>query len=166
MSWSPCGKYLAIGGAQNGAGYAVEILNFDGSSLSAVKSYDPYPGGSITVYSVCWLPCGNYLAIGGDPGTGGYDVRVFEVMDAPSGCLVDSNRTCNATSSNTSYSQQGIGICASGNNLCVRNVGSDNDVNFNKAVYNVYGASLLADNPKVFDNLWQPPYANSYGALN
>ncbi|MFC1842673.1 hypothetical protein ACFLYU_03390 [Candidatus Dependentiae bacterium] len=152
VSWSSCGAYLAMGGSNPTDTYDLRILEFDGSSLTAVAGYDH----GTTVSAVDWARSGKYLVMGGNPGTGNYGLRVFEVMYAPDNCLLDSNEVCNASGGG----QQGIGICGSGDTLYIKNVGFANDVNFNKAVYNVYGLSLLEADPKVFDNLWTPPYVN------
>ncbi|MFC1842672.1 right-handed parallel beta-helix repeat-containing protein [Candidatus Dependentiae bacterium] len=159
VSWSPCSKYLSMGGVSaydpiTTLTRNLRILEFDSSSLTAVAGYDH----GAEVNSVDWARSGKYLAIGGGSttGMGSTKVRIFEVMYAPENCLLKSNEVCNASGGG----QQGIGICASGDNLYIKNVGFANDVNFNEAVYNVFGLCLLESGAKKFDNLWSPPYVN------
>ncbi|MFC1843063.1 right-handed parallel beta-helix repeat-containing protein [Candidatus Dependentiae bacterium] len=150
IDWSSHVKYLAIGGNDGTGSYDLRILEFDGSSLVAVKNYN---SSDVFIHGgVVFSRSGKYLATGGST-----LLNVFEVMYAPENCLLDSNEVCNATATGW---KQGIGINGSGDNLYVKNVGFANDVNFNKAVYNVYGKSLLKADPEVFDNLWTPAYIN------
>ncbi|MFC1842674.1 right-handed parallel beta-helix repeat-containing protein [Candidatus Dependentiae bacterium] len=148
VDWSSHVKYLAVGGVDGTGNYDLRILEFDGSSLVAVKNYN---SSDSTIFSVAFLRSGQYLATGGSS-----LLNVFEVMYAPENCLLDSNKVCNTTGG----WQQGVGINGSGDNLYLRNVGFANDVNFNKAVYNTFGLSLLESGAKKFDNLWMPRYVN------
>ena len=72
VSWSPDGRYVAIGGEGTGD-FEVRVLAFDGSSLSSVADFDH----GIRIHSVDWSPDGRFVAIGGFGGTGGFEVRVF-----------------------------------------------------------------------------------------
>ncbi|MFC1843064.1 hypothetical protein ACFLYU_05405, partial [Candidatus Dependentiae bacterium] len=153
IKWSQVVNYLAIVGDNPSDTYDLRILEFTGTSLTEVASYD---NKSIDTYDVDWSPSSLYLAIGSVNAADGNKVRVFEVMYAPENCLLDSNEVCNT--SGTTF--QGLGIGGSGDNLYVRNIGFANDVNFNKAVTNTFGLSLLESGAKKFDNLWSPPYVN------
>jgi len=157
VDWSPDGKYIAYGCTDSPQ---FGITRFTGSSLGTPKTYS----GSDFVESVDWSPDGRYIVTGADAITG---VDIFEVMDAPSGCIIDGNETHNSSGAD---GRGGIGIIGSGESYYIRNIASGNDANFNKAVYNVYGGGLLTGlptlygttsiqrAPSLFDNLWMPGF--------
>jgi len=143
ISWSPDGKYLVIG--SNIANEELEMLEFNASdnTLESVKIYDV----GVAVNGVSWSSDSRYIAIGTNSTIN--EVRVFEVMQAPFGCVIDNNKACNGTGS----IQGSFGILGSGNNVYTRNVGFGNDVNFNKALYNRSG-DALQNAPNDYDNIW------------
>ncbi|MFH1831658.1 MAG: hypothetical protein ABH827_02530 [bacterium] len=61
IAWSPNGKFLAIGGRGASSGKELQILNFNGSSLSVA---DQYAYGNY-LSSVAWSPNGKLITIGG-----------------------------------------------------------------------------------------------------
>lgn len=68
LSWSPDGKYLAVGGSGpvNGAGgfsnnHELRIYSFNGSTLTALTSKDY----GIQVRGLAWHPSGQFIVIGG-----------------------------------------------------------------------------------------------------
>ena len=77
VSWTANGNYLAFGGQTGTNGNHVGVLCFDGTYLTELSgaSYDH----GATVYAVDFFStcCMDYLAVGGDQGTGGYEVRVL-----------------------------------------------------------------------------------------
>lgn len=68
------GNYLAVGGALSGT-TAVRVWRGDGASFVALPGCD-FAHGAV-VNAVAWHPSGNYLAVGGVAGTGGYRLRVL-----------------------------------------------------------------------------------------
>jgi len=107
VNWSPCGRYLAIGGqVPTSPANDITVFRFDGSSLSltAAKDY-----GTV-VDSVNWSPCGKFLAVGGNgpltpaandvtvfgfdgaslsfTATAAYGTRVFSVNWSPCGTVL------------------------------------------------------------------------------
>ncbi|MFC1894976.1 WD40 repeat domain-containing protein [Candidatus Dependentiae bacterium] len=74
LSWSPDGRFLAIGGHESLSNNEFLIFSFDGSALSIVAE-ENYGD---TIYSVCWSPDGRFLAIGGEnPDLVGEDLQVY-----------------------------------------------------------------------------------------
>ena len=143
VSWSPNGKYLAIGGNTADDSKEIRIYSFNGSFLTLLNSKEH---GTI-VYSVDWSPSGKYLAIGGET-SGGKEIQVYGVMDSPSNCLIDSNKTCNSSGEEF----LGYGILGGGDNSFLRNIAYNNDVNFS---YGVVPLSVgIFSSPNAFDNYW------------
>jgi WD40 repeat protein len=67
VDWSPCGKYLAVAGDDNGTVGSTCVYYYDDGELSFTTSV-----GSENVvwwYTISWSPDGNYLAVGGGWGT-------------------------------------------------------------------------------------------------
>lgn len=156
--WSQDGKYIVLGGNATVVANRVQIVSFDGSSLTQVASKNFNPGGRTRAIGMS--KDGKYLAIGY------LNLYNFYFMDTPKNCLLYSNKICDSTSylaTGTGVSRQAIGICGIGDTLYAKNVAFQNDIDFNKAVYNVYGTSLLTADPKEYDNIWQSPYYNAYG---
>jgi len=89
INWSPCGRFLAVGGLfPGGLNDEIEVFSFDGSSLSLLTgTVTPF---GLLVNSVNWSPCGRYLAVGGrDPeGAAGDEIQVFS-FDGSSLSLLD-----------------------------------------------------------------------------
>ena len=137
--WSPDSKYLAI--ATNGglAGEELKILEFDGFSVTLVFSFE---GDAFANGYISWSSGGNYLAFA----TLGSGTQVFDVMDAPFSCLIDSNKICNTTG-------YGLGVSGGESNLFIKNVGYANDTNFSYGVIPKYCGGLTG-NPGLMDNLW------------
>ena len=152
ISWSPNGQYLVIGTRDTDSTGEVCVFSFDGYSLTQLSDSEYNHGQDIE--SVVWSQNGKYIAAGGEPGTGGYDVRVFyDVMDYPSKCLIDSNKVCNAIG----QVNAGIGIAGSGGtNTIVRNIACENNTNLGTGIYNF--TKGLSAQAKEFDNLSVPPY--------
>ncbi|MFC1841781.1 WD40 repeat domain-containing protein [Candidatus Dependentiae bacterium] len=144
VDWSPDGKYLAVGG--EGEEDNIKIYSFDGTNLSPEEDVD---FGSV-VSSVDWSPCGRYIAGGAFNDL----VRCYCAMDAPSRCLIDSNRVCNTSGGD---GRHGIGISGSGDNFYISNVAYENDVNFNEAIHprlgNTFGPKFIST-PENYDNLF------------
>jgi hypothetical protein len=78
-NWHPTGNYLAVGGTQAGLTTEIRVFSFNSSqgseALTEIVACKKDHGG--TVRSVAWHPTGNYLAVCGFTGLGGYNVRVF-----------------------------------------------------------------------------------------
>ncbi|MCK5632258.1 hypothetical protein KAH94_00755 [bacterium] len=74
VAWSPIGRFIALSGEKPdtgpGTGDELQILSFNGTSLSFVTS-ENYGPTDIIIYSTVWSPNGKYLVIGGDKGPGG-----------------------------------------------------------------------------------------------
>lgn len=160
VCWSPNQKYIASVGSPGYGTYCGRILNFSGNALTLNQSF--YASG-YNLEALSISKDGKYIAFGG---YGLSDFYVYDYLDFGSGCLIKDNIICGTTSSpvsENSYSRYGVGIMGCGENLYLKNICYANDVNFNTAVYNNYGSSLLSCNPKKYDNLWQPAYDNSYG---
>lgn len=95
LSWHPNGNFLAIG--RSTVDNQVQIYSFNGTALTPVTSIAH--GAQVT--SVAWHKTGNYLAITGTDGTGGYDVRVYAfngttLTECP-GCNIDIGAAFQAT---------------------------------------------------------------------
>jgi len=77
VAWTSDGGFLAVGGENPSDGNELRVLSFDGISLSALDGAN-YDHGA-TIHAVDWIDdcCISYLAIGGNEGTGDYEVRVF-----------------------------------------------------------------------------------------
>ncbi|MFC1841782.1 right-handed parallel beta-helix repeat-containing protein [Candidatus Dependentiae bacterium] len=146
VDWSPDGKYLAAGGTL--INNQIKIYSFNGTNLSQEEDVN---FGSF-VFSVDWSPCGRFIAGGGEDD--GAEVKAYCVMDAPSRCLIDSNKVCNATGGD---GRHGIGISGSGDNFYISNVAYENDVNFNEAIHprlgNTFGPKFICT-PENYDNLF------------
>ena len=144
ISWSPNGEYVV---ANSSMAESLFAFSFNGYSLIQVFNY--FQGDFIG--SVNWSKNGKYIALGGRSVDPSADVRVlYDVMDYPSKCLIDSNKVCNATGVNA-----GIGIAGSGGtNTIIRNIASDNDTNLGTGIYNF--TTGLGGTPNRFDNLANP----------
>jgi len=142
IAWSANGEYLAVG--KGGVGFIKELLifSFNGYSLTQVFAH---LHGRPSIFSIDWSKNEKYIAFGVEADDA---VRaLYNVMDYPSKCLLDSNKVCNSTGVNA-----GIGIAGSGGtNTIIRNVMSDNDTNLGTGIYNF--ATGLSSSPNVFDNL-------------
>jgi len=146
--WSPDGKYLLITNHISSGSYEIFVRRFTGSSLVAEKSYE----WGATVFA-SWAPNGKYFVAGGESPTAGTNIKLFSVMDAPSNCLIDGNRVCNASGGDGFH---GIGILGTGENIYIRNVACENDVNYNEAIYPRFGDTFgpaFSGTPGIFDNL-------------
>lgn len=168
VDWSSNGNYVLL--SSTGV-RTVAVFSFNGTSLSLASSYN-FSGA--LGYSALFDPTGTYICLTGTSYSGAdQGLKIFKFADTCYNCLIQENRACNSTSylsTGTVKSYQAIGICASGDNLYIKNVGFANDINFNKAVYNNYGQSLISSytlnsqtSLKSYDNLWQPPYEAAYG---
>ena len=153
VSWSPDGKYLVLV-SEGTSDSEVEVLAFNPSSgsvstaLTSVKRYE----ADNNVYAVDWSPDGRYIAIGVDSAAT-YEVEIFNVMDTPSGCVIDDNKACSGVGS----TQGSMGVLGSGDNVYTRNIGYNNNANFNKALYNRSG-DVLQNTPNYYDNIWLPGF--------
>ncbi|MFC1843062.1 WD40 repeat domain-containing protein, partial [Candidatus Dependentiae bacterium] len=78
VNWSSCGTYLAMGGQKGTGDYEVRVLVFDASSSSLTEVANYASGSAITALSVSWSPREKYLSIGGNDGTGTYELRILE----------------------------------------------------------------------------------------
>jgi len=88
VSWSPDGKYLAVG-ASSGASpedltgrHELVVYNFDGEVLTGVASLDM--GITGTVRDVSWSPDGYYVAVGRDDDSGANTELVMCLFDGSS----------------------------------------------------------------------------------
>ena len=89
VSWSPDGRYIAIGGEAISDGYEnsyyqFQIFEFDriNNSLTPVAGslYDDTE--TIIIYSVDWSPDGQYIAVGGNSISGGYGTdNQFQIFE-------------------------------------------------------------------------------------
>ena len=82
IDWIKTGtvNYIAIGGVGGAGGYEVRVLNFNGSSLSAIPGANidyVVDGEEALVRVVAWSPDGSHLAIGGVSDGGGNELQVF-----------------------------------------------------------------------------------------
>jgi len=147
--WSPDGKYLLATNQTSAESYEIFVLRFTGSSLVEEKSYE----WGTSVFAA-WSPNGKYIAAVGDSPATGTNIKLFTVMDGPSGCLVDGNRVCNAVGGDGLH---GVGILGSGESFYIKNVLYKNEVPFNQCVLPKFGNFLgtsLDGSPKVFDNVF------------
>ena len=149
LSWSPDGKYIVVSFSFQSDDKDLIILRFDGASLTEVGDFDH--GSALWIAD--WSGSGRYVAVGGDDSIGDGHIRIFEVMESPSGCLIDGNKVCNGSGS----WQGSVGILGSGDNVYLRNVGYNNDANFNKALYNRAG-DALQNQVNYYDNIWFPGF--------
>ena len=62
VTWSPDGRFLAIGGKEPVRGDELEIYSFNGTTLNLINSKDY----GTAIRSVVWSPDGRFLAIGGN----------------------------------------------------------------------------------------------------
>jgi len=68
MSWSPCGRYFAIGGWKLPGNPKLYIYYFDGYTVTQVASYDC--GNVGWIWCTSWSPNGKYIAVGTSAGFG------------------------------------------------------------------------------------------------
>jgi len=74
VSWSPDGRFLAVGGYLPTSGNEIQVYLFNGSSLSLVDSKNY---GTV-IESVAWSPDGRFLAVGGQgPDVGTAEIEVY-----------------------------------------------------------------------------------------
>jgi len=159
VDWSPCGRFLAVGGHNplDPPDAEIQILSFDGSSLVVAAIADYGAGNSTRLFSVDWSPCGRYLALGGlnptDPPD--HELQVFEVMDAPTGCIIDNNIASNS-SSNGDLGGRAVGISGLCDNLFIRNIAENSLINITQGFpYKFFYYDPVAPLEK-FDNIWSP----------
>ncbi|MFC1854791.1 WD40 repeat domain-containing protein, partial [Candidatus Dependentiae bacterium] len=81
IQWHPSGNFLAAAGGSVATTYEIFVYEFDDVS----KTFSGLSGcsedhGNI-VHSLDWSPSGQFLAVGGVTGTGGYSIRVYEFND-------------------------------------------------------------------------------------
>jgi len=153
IKWSPNGKYLLAAGEQS-AGNEISIFSFDASaqlnSRLELEDSGNLPGGNALASD--WSPSGRYALIGGQT-SGGNDTAIFEVANTPTKCKIEDNNICNITGGLC-----GIGLSgASGNNLIIKNIAYECDINFNPGTYNTFIGGLLGA-PTELDNISVPPY--------
>lgn len=152
IDWSPCGKYLAVGGTGSLDGDEVKIFGFDGSSLALFIDTSDYSGAAT---SVSWSPCGKYVAVGGVSPSDFDEIKVFEVMDAPTGCIIDNNIASNS-SSNGDLGGRAVGISGLCGNLFIRNLAENNVINITSGFPYKFFYYDPVGPLGPFDNVWSP----------
>jgi len=150
VKWSPNGKYILVTGAEGSDD--VEIFSFDDSATgSKIVSKDTEDMLASVANSGDWSPNGRYIITVGSEGT--WNTAIFEVANVPTKCSIKYNKICN-----TLGGLCGIGVeGASGNNLIIRNVGYENDINFSRGIFNKFKLGLNGT-PTVIENISVPPY--------
>ena|GEM_PF-1400190 len=88
--WSPDGRYIAVSTHTENAGLNVQLLTFNGGSISLLDTIDVGDGASV-VYSLDWSPNGDYLAIGGSGFASGDEIEIhaFDKTNQVFGAKVD-----------------------------------------------------------------------------
>jgi len=151
LAWSPNGRYLVVAGENDDNDDEVRILQFDGTSLIEIPGlvYDH----NHVINTVSWTNHGFNLAVGGNVAQ--EDLVVFSVMNYPTKCLIDGNKICNTQR----YGFGAIGISGSSvNNMIIRNICYENDVNVSEGVFNTSFDGLVGSISNSFFNIAVPPY--------
>jgi WD40 repeat protein len=132
VSWSPDGRYLAIGG--NWTSEYVKVYFFDGKSFTTLPNIN-YGG---TAKSISWSPDGTYLAIGGE-WTDNY-VRVYHFNGTSFTSL--TNPGYNGNVSSLAWSPDGKYLAVAGSDSSGYAVAYKiNGNSFSAAINTGYGAS-------------------------
>ncbi|MFC1842023.1 WD40 repeat domain-containing protein, partial [Candidatus Dependentiae bacterium] len=152
LDWSPNGRYLAAVGNGGSGTIELRLFEFDGSSLTSLSNIEWVDGG--VGYAVSWTSHGLYLVVGGDNINAVFDFGVYSMMNNPSKCLVDSCRVCNA--SRNGYGAIGISG-SSANNMIIRNICYESDVNVSEGVFNTSYSGLIGFPSNLFNSA-VPPY--------
>ena len=94
VNWSPDGQYVAIGGPLTGgyenAAYQFQIFQFNRMNNSLTAVAGALSATSDELYSVNWSPDGQYVAVGGNSITDGYENAAYQFQ------IFQFNRTNNS----------------------------------------------------------------------
>ncbi|MFC1854809.1 WD40 repeat domain-containing protein, partial [Candidatus Dependentiae bacterium] len=82
LQWHPSGNFVAIAGENFISSEDVKVYEFDSEAetFSALSGCDKLHGNGFRCLD--WSADGNYLAVGGEDGTGGYNIRVYSFDDS------------------------------------------------------------------------------------
>jgi len=150
LQWSPNGKnILACGGASSDQ---IEIVQFDATAQTITNAAIGNFTSEDTARSCAWALGGRHIVVAGDQGSD-IAVNVFEVGNAPTKCIIKNNEVINCSGGLASIGLEG----SSGNNMIIKNIGYENDINFSEGVYNQYRGGLLGS-PNLLENISIPPY--------
>ena len=155
ITWSPNGKYLLTGGERT-SNLSTEIFSFDASANADSRTTTKDKGAAPHNANACtWSPSGRYAISAGDDSTTGGTASIYESAHVPLKCVIKYSELLNNTGGLCGTGIEG----SSGENLIIKNIGYENNINFSAGVFNKYEGGLNGS-PTLLQNISIPPYEN------